>query len=161
MGTERVYVEYDEDTSVALHPSVLEEESKKSLSSTANATKPKIPVTIFYKKKSFQKDGSMPLLLNGYGSYGISEEPAWSNLNTLYADLGFVVGTAHIRGGGDLGEPWYQAAKFLSKKRTFFNFVAVAEKLAGVEPSGKSEAPALPAVETLPAERWTSPGQIA
>ena len=46
------------------------------------------------------------------------------------ADLGFVVATAHIRGGGDLGEPWYQAAKFLSKKRTFLDFIAVADKLA-------------------------------
>merc|ERR1712048_1439091 len=66
---------------------------------------------------------------HGYGSYGIREEPVWSNLDTLYADLGFVVATAHIRGGGDLGEPWYQAAKFLTKKRTFKDFVACAEQL--------------------------------
>merc|ERR1719191_2669656 len=83
----------------------------------------------------------MPLLLEGYGSYGVSEEPVWRNTNTLYADLGFVVATAHVRGGGDLGEPWYQAAKFLSKKRTFFDFIACAEKLAE--------------------EKFTTPGNLA
>merc|ERR1711933_220618 len=83
----------------------------------------------------------MPLLLNGYGSYGIREEPVWSNLSTLYADLGFVVATAHIRGGGDLGEPWYQAAKFLTKKRTFNDFNMVADELAK--------------------QKWTSVGNVA
>ena len=52
-----------------------------------------------------------------------------------------MVATAHIRGGGDLGEPWYQAAKFLSKKRTFLDFIAVADKLAE--------------------ERFTTPGNVA
>jgi oligopeptidase B len=89
----------------------------------------------------FKRDGSMPLLLEGYGSYGISEEPAWLNSHTLYADLGFVVATAHIRGGGDLGEPWYQASKFLSKKRTFLDFIACADKLT--------------------AEKYTSVGNVA
>eukprot|EP00927_Polykrikos_kofoidii_P054264 TRINITY_DN48703_c0_g1_i1.p1 TRINITY_DN48703_c0_g1~~TRINITY_DN48703_c0_g1_i1.p1 ORF type:complete len:835 (+),score=111.12 TRINITY_DN48703_c0_g1_i1:122-2506(+) len=140
-ATERIYVEYEENSKDALHPSVLDEETKKATLTPANAKRPKIPVTILYKKGHLKKDGSMPLLLNGYGSYGISEEPVWSNLDTLYADLGFVVATAHIRGGGDLGEPWYQAAKFLTKKRTFFDFIAVADHLA--------------------ATNWTSPGRVA
>jgi len=100
-----------------------------------------VPVTVLYKKSLFRKDGTMPLLLEGYGSYGISEEPVWRNTHTLYADLGFVDATAHIRGGGDLGEPWYQAAKFLSKKRTFLDFIAAADFLAE--------------------EKFTSPGRVA
>lgn len=71
----------------------------------------------------------MPLLLNGYGSYGSADPPERSNLDVLYADLGFVVATAHIRGGGDLGEPWYQAAKFLTKKRTFYGRRVVVAKI--------------------------------
>merc|ERR1719145_67771 len=130
-----------------VHPTAAAEALKKAEITPpipAFSKKPKIPVTIFYKKDKLKKDGSMPLLLNGYGSYGISEEPMWSNLATLYADLGFVVATAHIRGGGDLGEPWYQAAKFLTKKRTFYDFVAVADKLASPSPEDGGS-------------RWTSP----
>ena len=95
-GTERFYATYTEDVDAALHPSVHEKEAAKNPDLRVS-----IPVTVFYKKgPSFKKDGSMPLLLHGYGSYGHSEEPSWGNLDTLYADLGFVVATAHIRGGG-------------------------------------------------------------
>ena len=134
--TERMYARYTEDKGLALHGTLHESTDPKYADSAVS-----IPVTILYKKSLFKQDGSMPLLLEGYGSYGISEEPVWRNTHTLYADLGFVVATAHIRGGGDLGEPWYQAAKFLSKKRTFLDFIAVADKLAK--------------------EKFTSPGNVA
>jgi len=123
--TERFYARYTEDKGLALHETLQGSSDPKYANAEVS-----VPVTVLYKKSLFKKDGSMPLLLEGYGSYGISEEPAWRNTHTLYADLGFVVATAHIRGGGDLGEPWYQAAKFLSKKRTFLDFIAVADKLA-------------------------------
>ena len=123
--TERFYARYTEDKKLALHETLQDSTDPKYANSEVS-----VPVTVLYKKSLFKKDGSMPLLLEGYGSYGISEEPVWRNTHTLYADLGFVVATAHIRGGGDLGEPWYQAAKFLSKKRTFLDFIAVADKLA-------------------------------
>lgn len=110
--TERLYARYTEDKSLALHETLHDSKDPKYADSAVS-----VPVTVLYKKSLFKRDGSMPLLLEGYGSYGISEEPVWRNTHTLYADLGFVVATAHIRGGGDLGEPWYQAAKFLSKKR--------------------------------------------
>jgi len=124
--TERFYAQYTEDPTSALHE-ILHSDPKYTGEGKGDMH---IPVTVLYKKSLFKKDGSMPLLLEGYGSYGISEEPCWRNSHTLYADLGFVVATAHIRGGGDLGEPWYQAAKFLSKKRTFLDFIACADKLA-------------------------------
>ena len=123
--TERFYARYTEDKTLALHETLHDSTDPKYANPEVS-----VPVTVLYKKSLFKKDGSMPLLLEGYGSYGISEEPVWRNTHTLYADLGFVVATAHIRGGGDLGEPWYQAAKFLSKKRTFLDFIAVADKLA-------------------------------
>ena len=123
--TERLYARYTEDKKLTLHET-LHDSTEPKYAQTAVS----VPVTVLYKKSLFKRDGSMPLLLEGYGSYGISEEPVWRNTHTLYADLGFVVATAHIRGGGDLGEPWYQAAKFLSKKRTFQDFIAVADKLA-------------------------------
>ena len=134
--TERCYARYTEDKGLALHETLHDSSDPKYANSDVS-----VPVTILYKKSLFKKDGSMPLLLEGYGSYGISEDPVWRNTHTLYADLGFVVATAHIRGGGDLGEPWYQAAKFLSKKRTFLDFIAVADKLAE--------------------EKYTSPGNVA
>jgi len=123
--TERLYARYTEDKGLALHESLHASADAKYAGGEVS-----VPVTVLYKKGLFRRDGSMPLLLEGYGSYGISEEPVWRNTHTLYADLGFVVATAHVRGGGDLGEPWYQAAKFLSKKRTFLDFIAVADKLA-------------------------------
>jgi len=99
--TERLYVKYFEDKKLALHETLQSSTDPKYADSAVS-----VPVTVLYKKSLFRKDGTMPLLLEGYGSYGISEEPVWRNTHTLYADLGFVVATAHIRGGGDLGEPW-------------------------------------------------------
>ena len=90
----------------------------------------KVPVSLFYKKSLFKKDGSNPLYLYGYGSYGISIPPAFRNSAVSLANRGFVYAIAHIRGGDDLGHDWYEAAKFLTKKRTFNDFLACAEFLA-------------------------------
>lgn len=129
--TVRFYATYQEDIDYAIDPSLHADPKYVDLSGgSPKGLMASIPVTVFYKKSHFKRDGTMPLLLNGYGSYGYPMEPCWRNTNALYADLGFCVATAHIRGGGDLGEPWYQSAKFLSKKRTFADFVACADKLA-------------------------------
>ncbi|CAN0583650.1 unnamed protein product, partial [Ectocarpus sp. 12 AP-2014] len=90
----------------------------------------RVPVSLFYKKSLFKKDGSNPLYLYGYGSYGISIPPAFRNSAVSLANRGFVYAIAHIRGGDDLGHDWYEAAKFLTKKRTFNDFLACAEFLA-------------------------------
>ncbi|MEQ9115699.1 MAG: prolyl oligopeptidase family serine peptidase, partial [Rickettsiales bacterium] len=82
----------------------------------------KIPVSLIYKKSLFHSNGKNPLLLYGYGSYGISI-PATFNTNILsLLDRGFVFAIAHVRGGDDLGFEWYESAKFLNKKRTFDDF---------------------------------------
>ncbi len=89
----------------------------------------KVPITLFYKKSLFKKDGSNPLYLMGYGAYGIAMPVNFRNMAVTLSDRGFVYAVAHIRGGDDLGHDWYKAAKFLNKKRTFEDFIACSEML--------------------------------
>nr|WP_041079428.1 prolyl oligopeptidase family serine peptidase [Rickettsia asembonensis] len=89
----------------------------------------KVPITLFYKKSLFKKDGSNPLYLMGYGAYGISMPVNFRNTAVTLADRGFIYAVAHIRGGDDLGHGWYEAAKFLTKKRTFEDFIACSKAL--------------------------------
>lgn len=89
-----------------------------------------IPVSIVYRKDSFKKDGSQPLYLYGYGSYGLSIPPSFSTVRLSLLDRGFVYAIAHIRGGSEMGRAWYETAKFLTKKTTFSDFVSVARYLA-------------------------------
>jgi oligopeptidase B len=88
-----------------------------------------IPVSLLYKK-STPLDGSAPLLLYGYGAYGISI-PAWFSTSRLsLVDRGFVYAIAHIRGGKDKGYRWYTEGKHKSKVNTFTDFIAAGEYLA-------------------------------
>jgi oligopeptidase B len=89
----------------------------------------KIPITLFYKKSLFKKDGSNPLYLYAYGSYGISVPVSFKNAAVTLANNGFIYAVAHVRGGDELGHDWYEAAKFLNKKRTFEDFIAVSRYL--------------------------------
>jgi oligopeptidase B len=87
-----------------------------------------VPISIVYKK-GFQKDGHAPLLLYGYGAYGISIDPTFSSDRLSLVDRGIVYAIAHIRGGGDLGKPWHEDGRMLVKKNTFTDFIAAAEYL--------------------------------
>ncbi|HSP66280.1 MAG TPA: S9 family peptidase [Bryobacteraceae bacterium] len=87
-----------------------------------------VPVSIVYKK-SVPRDGSAPMLLYGYGSYGISIDPTFNSDRLSLLDRGMIYATAHIRGGGDLGKPWHEAGRMLGKKNTFTDFIAAAEHL--------------------------------
>ncbi|MFN3132796.1 S9 family peptidase [Roseibium sp.] len=87
-----------------------------------------VPVSILYRKDT-PLDGSAPLLLYGYGSYGISI-PASFNTNSLsLVDRGFVYAIAHIRGGKEKGFGWYKAGRRENKKNTFTDFIAAADHL--------------------------------
>jgi oligopeptidase B len=87
-----------------------------------------VPVSLVYRQ-DLKRDGSAPLLLQGYGSYGISI-PAGFNSNRLsLLDRGVVYAIAHIRGGGELGKPWHDAGKMRQKMNTFTDFIAAAEYL--------------------------------
>lgn len=82
----------------------------------------KIPVSIVYRK-GFKKDGSGPLLLYGYGSYGASMDPYFSSVRLSLLDRGFAYAIAHIRGGQEMGRQWYDDGKLLNKKNTFTDFI--------------------------------------
>jgi oligopeptidase B len=99
-----------------------------------------VPISIVYRR-DFQRDGTHPLYLYGYGSYGASLDPGFSTNRLSLLDRGFVYAIAHIRGGSELGRHWYESGKFLHKKNTFLDFVACAEHLI--------------------AEKYTSAGNIA
>lgn len=82
----------------------------------------KVPISIIYKK-GLKKDGTNPLLLYAYGSYGISMDPYFSSTRLSLLDRGFIYAIAHIRGGEDLGRQWYEDGKLLKKKNTFTDFI--------------------------------------
>ena len=88
----------------------------------------KVPISLIYKKGTKQ-DGSAPLWLTGYGSYGYSYPVTFSSIRLSLLDRGYVVAIAHIRGGQEMGRKWYEDGKFLSKKNTFTDFIACAEHL--------------------------------
>ncbi|MBD2464948.1 S9 family peptidase [Oscillatoria sp. FACHB-1407] len=87
-----------------------------------------VPISIVYKRGTL-KDGSNPLLLTGYGSYGVSYPVTFSSNRLSLLDRGVVIALAHIRGGSELGRKWYDNGKFLNKKNTFTDFIACAEHL--------------------------------
>lgn len=82
----------------------------------------KVPVSIVYRKGT-KLDGSAPLLLYGYGSYGYSIDPSFSSIRLSLLDRGFVFAIAHIRGSQTLGRQWYEDGKLLNKKNTFTDFI--------------------------------------
>lgn len=82
----------------------------------------RVPISIVYKK-GFQKNGTQPLLLYAYGSYGHSIDPTFSAARLSLLDRGFAYAIAHIRGGQEMGRHWYEAGKLLKKQNTFNDFV--------------------------------------
>ena len=88
----------------------------------------RIPVSLVYRKDA-RHDKKNPLYVYGYGSYGYAL-PVGFNPNRLsLLDRGLVLAYAHIRGGGDLGDPWHDAGKMMTKRTTFTDFIAVTEHL--------------------------------
>ena len=92
-----------------------------------------IPITLIYNKfqvKNKIKDGKKPpLYITGYGSYGSSYSASYNPNMAPLLQKGFVYAIAHVRGGGDLGEKWYQEGKMLKKKNTFTDFITCTEHL--------------------------------
>ncbi|MPZ18689.1 MAG: prolyl oligopeptidase family serine peptidase [Luteitalea sp.] len=88
----------------------------------------KVPVSLVYLK-TLKRDGSAPLFLTAYGSYGFPSNVRFSSNRFSLVDRGVVYALAHIRGGGDLGKPWHDAGRMMNKKNTFTDFIASAEHL--------------------------------
>ena len=95
----------------------------------------KVPISLVWKKTT-PRDGSAPMLLTGYGAYGIPYPVAFSSSRLSLLDRGVICAVAHIRGGGDLGKPWHDAGRMMQKMNTFTDFIA--------------------STETLIREKWTS-----
>ena len=100
--------------------------SERIFATAADGTR--VPISLVYRR-GIKRDGTNPTLLDGYGSYGASRDPRFSSNRLSLLDRGFVYAIAHIRGGGDMGRPWYDDGKLLKKRNTFTDFIACAERL--------------------------------
>ncbi len=98
-----------------------------------------VPVSLVARTGA-PRDGTSPLLLYGYGAYGISMDPAFNSARLSLLDRGFRFAIAHVRGGQEMGRQWYEEGRLGRKRNTFTDFVACAEHLVG--------------------ERYTSPGRL-
>lgn len=87
-----------------------------------------VPISLVYRKP-LDKNGTRPMLLYAYGSYGSSTDPSFSSNNLSLLDRGFIYAIAHIRGGQEMGRYWYDQGKLLNKKNTFTDFIAAADHL--------------------------------
>ncbi|MDT4967455.1 MAG: oligopeptidase [Acidobacteriota bacterium] len=101
-------------------------QSERIFATASDGTK--IPISLVYRR-GIKMDGRNPLLLYGYGSYGISINPTFSSNRLSLLDRGVIFAIAHIRGGGELGEPWRDAGRMMTKRNTFTDFIASAEHL--------------------------------
>jgi oligopeptidase B len=87
-----------------------------------------VPISIVYGI-SYPKDGSKPVLLEGYGSYGFSNDPDFDTRRLSLLERGFAYAIAHVRGGSELGRAWYDQGRLMHKKNTFTDFIACAEHI--------------------------------
>jgi len=111
--------------------------SERRWATAADGTR--VPISIVYRK-GLEKNGKNPAVLTGYGSYGAPSFPTFNSNRISLLDRGFVYAIAHIRGGGEMGKPWHDSGKMMSKKNTFTDFIASAD--------------------TLVAEKYTSPERL-
>lgn len=88
----------------------------------------KVPISLVYKK-GLKRDGTAPVLLYGYGSYGATVPAVFNSARLSLLDRGVVFAHGHVRGGSDLGRQWYDAGKMTNKKNTFTDFIACADHL--------------------------------
>src|SRR5215469_3047772 len=88
----------------------------------------KIPISVL-RLKNAKLDGTGPLYLYGYGSYGVSLDSVFNASLFSMVDRGVVTAVAHIRGGGEMGKAWHDAGRMMNKRTTFTDFIACAEDL--------------------------------
>jgi oligopeptidase B len=88
----------------------------------------KVPISMVHRK-DVKLDGSAPMLLYAYGSYGVSLEPTFSSNRLSLLDRGAIYAVAYIRGGGELGEEWREQGRMYQKMNTFHDFIDAAEFL--------------------------------
>ena len=99
-----------------------------------------VPLSIVYRR-DLKRDGSNPTLLDGYGAYGITQDPGFNPAALAWLERGGVYAVAHVRGGGEYGEDWHLGGQKLKKQNTIADFIACGEYLV--------------------AEHYTSPARLA
>jgi oligopeptidase B len=88
-----------------------------------------VPVALVYRRDSFRRDGTAPLLQYGYGAYGLSSDPSFSSSTLSLLDRGFVYALAQVRGGQERGRRWYDKGRLLEKRNSFTDFIDVTRYL--------------------------------
>ncbi|HXS11097.1 MAG TPA: S9 family peptidase [Acidobacteriaceae bacterium] len=88
-----------------------------------------VPVSLVCRRDAFQRNCESPLYVYGYGSYGYPLPLGFSASRLALLDRGVVVAYAHVRGGGELGDPWHDAGKMMLKRNTFADFIEAVEFL--------------------------------
>jgi prolyl oligopeptidase len=88
----------------------------------------KVPVNIVCRP-DVALDGKQPVLLTGYGGYGVCITPSFGLRDAMLLEKGFILAEANIRGGGEYGEPWHREGNLLKKQNVFDDFIACAEWL--------------------------------
>jgi prolyl oligopeptidase len=88
----------------------------------------RIPLSIIYRK-GIHLDGTNPTILEGYGSYGNTQETYFENPNLAWVERGGIYAIAHVRGGGEFGDAWHRGAYMLTKPNTFLDFIACGQYL--------------------------------
>jgi prolyl oligopeptidase len=88
----------------------------------------KVPINII-RRKGTRIDGNNPVLLTGYGGYGISVSPGFRARRRIWLDMGGIIVSANLRGGGEYGEDWHKAGNLTNKQNVFDDFIACAEYL--------------------------------
>jgi oligopeptidase B len=106
-----------------------------SLYATARAWAPsrdgkRIPVSIAWRKDAWKKDGSRPIRIEAYGSYGFPADAEFDLAGVSLMDRGFALAVAHVRGGADMGQEWYEDGRLLRKRNTFHDFIDATDHLA-------------------------------
>ncbi len=86
----------------------------------------RVPISVVHRAGL---EGPAPLLLYGYGAYEACEDPRFSIARLSLLDRGMIFAVAHVRGGGELGRPWYEHGKLLEKRNTFTDFASVGRHL--------------------------------
>ena len=100
----------------------------------------RVPISVVYPATA-RHGQAQPLLLLGYGSYGLNYQVSFSRTRLALLERGVTIAIAHVRGGGEMGRSWYEDGKLLSKRNSFTDFICCAEHLVR--------------------EGWTTPGQLA
>ena len=87
-----------------------------------------VPVSVLYRRDARRDEGN-PVYLMGYGAYGASMDPWFSSNRLSLLDRGVIYAAAHVRGGGEMGERWWEDGSMLNKMNTFTDFIACSEHL--------------------------------